>query len=191
VRLLAHSKKNTEELLEELLSEEACLKIQRVIGRFLFNEGYGGDFIVAAEDLAQKAVLAALKGLPNFKQESSISTWLHRIAINQAKSFMKSGGSKVYYPARTHGVDGQQNDDDPEDVGSAVEDILEQRRVIGILRRKFGHDPERYLPLVLYAHFSLKYEEIAALTSRTPKAVKAAICQARKEIRALVEGHES
>ena len=35
-----------------------------------------------ASDLAQETFVRAWKGLPNFKRESALSTWLYRIAVN-------------------------------------------------------------------------------------------------------------
>src|SRR5258705_5676621 len=38
-----------------------------------------------AEDVAQEAILKAFKNLARFRQEAKFSTWLIRIAINEAK----------------------------------------------------------------------------------------------------------
>lgn len=42
-----------------------------------------------AEDVTQEVFLRAFRALPGFREKSSVSTWLHRIAINAASDFMK------------------------------------------------------------------------------------------------------
>ncbi len=43
-----------------------------------------------AEDLAQDALLRALKALPNFRGESALSTWVYRITVNTWKNRVRS-----------------------------------------------------------------------------------------------------
>jgi RNA polymerase sigma-70 factor, ECF subfamily len=43
-----------------------------------------------AEDLAQDALLRALRALPNFRGDSSHSTWLYRITVNTWKNRVRS-----------------------------------------------------------------------------------------------------
>lgn len=42
-----------------------------------------------ADDVLQNTFLKAWKGLPDFKQESALFTWLYRIATNEALAFLK------------------------------------------------------------------------------------------------------
>ena len=42
-----------------------------------------------ADDLVQNVFLKAWNGLDNFKQQSKLSTWLYRIAINEALDFLR------------------------------------------------------------------------------------------------------
>lgn len=42
-----------------------------------------------ADDLTQEVFLRALRGIGGFRWRSSFSTWLHRIAINQARDFLR------------------------------------------------------------------------------------------------------
>src|SRR5208282_5648764 len=43
-----------------------------------------------AEDVAQDAFISAFRGLNHFRCESRFYTWFHRIAINTARSALKS-----------------------------------------------------------------------------------------------------
>lgn len=42
-----------------------------------------------ADDVAQDAMLRALAGLRTFRGEAGFATWLHRIAVNTAKNFLR------------------------------------------------------------------------------------------------------
>lgn len=43
-----------------------------------------------AEELSQEVFIRAYRGLPNFQQKSSFSTWVIRIALNHSHSYFKS-----------------------------------------------------------------------------------------------------
>jgi RNA polymerase sigma-70 factor, ECF subfamily len=43
-----------------------------------------------AEDVSQETFIKAYRGLKHFRCESAFYTWLHRIAINSAKTFLKA-----------------------------------------------------------------------------------------------------
>ena len=47
-----------------------------------------GD-LADAQDVHQEALLAAYRGLSGFRQDSEFSTWLYRIAVNQALRFRR------------------------------------------------------------------------------------------------------
>ncbi len=54
-------------------------RIQSIAGRFLRNHA-------DAEEVAQDTFIRAYRGLARFRGESSLATWLHRIAINLARN---------------------------------------------------------------------------------------------------------
>lgn len=43
-----------------------------------------------SEDIAQTAILKAIRGLPDFKGNSSIDTWLYRIVVNTWYNYKRS-----------------------------------------------------------------------------------------------------
>ncbi len=59
------------------LVEETSPKIYRLLLKMLGDEA-------DAEDALQDAYLKALRSLPGFEERSSLSTWLYRIAVNEA-----------------------------------------------------------------------------------------------------------
>jgi RNA polymerase sigma-70 factor (ECF subfamily) len=67
----------------EVLVQRHEKKIFNLVYRWL------GDYHEAA-DAAQEVFLSAYRSIKSFRGESSFSTWLYRIAINQAKNRRKS-----------------------------------------------------------------------------------------------------
>lgn len=49
-----------------------------------------------AEDALQEAFLQAWKALPAFRMESSVATWLHRLAINAALMELRARGNQAH-----------------------------------------------------------------------------------------------
>ena len=64
------------------LVEETSPQLYRTALQILANEQ-------DAEDVLQETYIKALKALPEFEGRSSLSTWLHRIAVNEALMLLR------------------------------------------------------------------------------------------------------
>jgi len=51
-----------------------------------------------ADDLVQQAFINAFRGIRHFRGGSRVSTWLHRIAVNAAYSFLRSRQRRIVEP---------------------------------------------------------------------------------------------
>lgn len=49
-----------------------------------------------ADDVLQNTFIRIYKGLPNFTQDSSLYTWMHRIAYNESLRFIEQNRKKYY-----------------------------------------------------------------------------------------------
>ncbi len=78
-----------EKELYELLVKRNNQKLYRVVRSYLKDE-------VEIEDVMQNSYLKAYSKLFQFKSDSSFSTWLIRIGINEALALLKEKG-KLYY----------------------------------------------------------------------------------------------
>jgi RNA polymerase sigma-70 factor (ECF subfamily) len=63
---------------------QALLSAHRATALRLAYRLCGGD-AAAAEDVAQEALLAAWRALPQFRGEAGLSTWLHTILVREAR----------------------------------------------------------------------------------------------------------
>ena len=48
-----------------------------------------------ADDVTQEALLRALKGLDGFRSDAAFTTWLHRVALNTARNFLRSRNRRL------------------------------------------------------------------------------------------------
>lgn len=101
------------------LVDEYSLHIYRLALRMLANPQ-------EAEDVLQETFLKALRALPNFEGRSSLSTWLYRIAVNEALMLMRKRKPEVSLSA-------------PDENGNEEEDTEEMQIV------DWGHLPESEL----------------------------------------------
>lgn len=88
---------------EELITLHAA-PILRLLGRMLGNSA-------DAEEVAQETFLKAWRGLPGFRLEARFSTWLYRIAVNEANRRLARNATRATLPI--------------DDVISAVPDLAE------------------------------------------------------------------
>ncbi len=72
-----------------------------------------------AEDLAQEVFVRAWKGLPRFRGESSLTTWIYRIAWNVCATHLSQKGKG---PELTPYSETEEDDDKPQGVHLGEED---------------------------------------------------------------------
>lgn len=55
-----------------------------------------------ANDVLQNTFIKIWRGLPKFRQDSAVYTWVYRIATNEALSFLRSKKENLHFDAVTH-----------------------------------------------------------------------------------------
>ena len=138
-----------------------------------------------AIDLAQETFLAAYRHLGSFRQESAFSTWLHAIAVNQARSAARRRRPAASLDAVS--ADGRRQCPEPVADLPAVSAGLEReelaRRIAAALARL---DP-RYREVVVLADMhDASYEEIAAALAIPIGTVRSRLHRGRTELRGLL-----
>lgn len=145
-----------------------------------------------AEDLTIEAFAKAFKNLSRFKKDYTFSTWLFRIATNNAIDFIRK--KKL----ETMSLDSSYKDDSGEAVKIDVEDnelnpmeetIKSQK--IELIRIFVDKLPPKYQRLVKLRYFDeLSYEEIARALEAPLGTIKAQLHRARELMYDLVKGKE-
>lgn len=162
-------------------------KTLNLIFRFVHNEQ-------DAEDIAQEVFLRAYYGARSFSPRAKFSTWLYRITVNRCFSHHKkakrhkekhpSDSDFLGDPKLAHPADIQEYpSSEPSPNGHIVRKELHQE-----IRSALDRLPaEQRMAFVLLEYAGLSYQEIATVTSASPKAVERRIYHARQKLRGLLK----
>lgn len=170
LRLLADEKSQRKafEILVSQYSEPLYRQIRRMV---LYHDD--------ADDVLQNTFIKAWKGLPAFEGRSKLSSWLYRIAVNEALDFMR-------HKRQDMSVD---NGADSIDVASRLladeyfeGDVAEARLQEAIHRLP---DVQRTVFQLKY-YENMKYSEISKILNTTEGALKASYHIAVKKISAFI-----
>ncbi|MEW6002223.1 MAG: RNA polymerase sigma factor [Nitrospirota bacterium] len=174
LRLIEKYCSGNEEALEELV-----LKYQKQVYGLIYRMT---NDIEEAKDLTQKTFLNVIKGIKDFRRESSFKTWLYRIAINVGLNHRKSRHEEVELEELLKG-----------DQPGALSRIIEKERRIYI-RKSLAEIPERQrLALLLRVYEGLSLSETAQVMGCSEGAVKANYHNAVKRLKEIlkVKGYET
>ena len=154
-----------------------------------------------AEDLAQEVFVQVFKAIGTFRNESKLSTWIYRIAINLCKNRRKY--LRVRHTSEQEALDGHEDPAHlrrgPPSLGAPAapataaqvdrpDEVTAGRQVERIvLRAILALEPTFRECLVLRDVEELSYEEIGQITGLPEGTVKSRIHRARAQLKELVE----
>jgi RNA polymerase sigma-70 factor (ECF subfamily) len=134
-----------------------------------------------AEDATHDVFLKAFRRMDQFRHQSSVRTWLYRIAINHCQNIVQSWHERHVQTTDDEAVwNGLAS---PADSPLRVLEIKELGR--RIQQALDGLSPEYRLLLLLVADKELSYDEISALVGQSPDAVRGKLHRARKAFAVL------
>ncbi len=131
---------------------------------------------VLAQDIAQEAFVRAHRGLPNFRGQAQVRSWLYRISTNLALNAVQR---RKEYPAETLPERADTYDPAADAVNRALREDLEE--AIAALPEKLKG------PLVLRELDGLSYQEIADALQLPINTVRTRILRARRALRDKME----
>lgn len=128
-----------------------------------------------ADDITQNTFIKAWKGLANFRGESKISTWLHRIAYNESISFINS--SKRIGKVEIGNVESELTPHLQQDVMYSGDEIQMK------LQTALATLPEKQKAVFIMKYYEeKKYDEISEITGTSVGALKASFHHAVTKI---------
>jgi len=145
-------------------------QVYRVCYRFVNNRD-------DAMDLAQEVFIKAFEHLANFRRESSMKTWLYRIAMNHCINHVKKNAREFVEISDNVGSTRAS-------VHSEMEQ-REQREQFRLLVKRLP--PKQKAILEMRIHEQLSYEEIATMSGRSISTIKASVFFALEKLRKLVK----
>lgn len=142
-----------------------------------------------ASDLAQTVFLKVSQSLDSFRGESSLSTWIYRIATNTAYDHASS--SPVRQKIAELLLDDDASVDDFPDSRSQVTDQEYIRReMTACIRGVVDQLPENYRTVLLLSEFEeISNAEISAILNISLDTVKIRLHRARTALRSAMECH--
>jgi RNA polymerase sigma-70 factor (ECF subfamily) len=141
-----------------------------------------------AEDVTQEVLLKAVKALPSFKGESSVSTWLYRIMTNACIDLRRKSTNRktVYFFGKNSDAE-ETLVIDPADPLPLPEEQYELNEMRTVIQRALARlTPEHRTTLILHDLHGFKYQEIAAITKTGLGTVKSRLFYARQEMRRML-----
>lgn len=110
-----------------------------------------------ADDVLQNTFLRIYKSLPNFKQNSSLHTWMYRIAYNESIRFLEQNKKKQHYSI---------DDINDKYLDSLFEDTFFDGNEIQIkLHKLLSELPEKQRQVFQMKYYDdLKFREITSIT---------------------------
>jgi RNA polymerase sigma-70 factor, ECF subfamily len=157
-------------------------RLYRLARGILRNDG-------EAEDVVQETYVRAFTHLSDFRGESSLSTWLSRIAMNEALGRLRRERPGVELSSLPQGMLEAQIIQFP--LMSAADDpekSMAQREILHVVERAIDELPEPFrLVFITRVVESMNVEETAEILDLKPETVKTRLHRARAMLRDSVE----
>ncbi len=145
-----------------------------------------------AEDLTMEAFAKAFRNLQKFKKDYTFSTWLFRIATNNAIDFIRKKKLKTMSLNNTLTDDGGNsvNIDVEDDENNPQDEYIKTQR-IEMVRIFVDKLPAKYRKLVKLRYFDeLSYDEIAVELGKPLGTVKAQLHRSRELLYEIAQGKD-
>ena len=135
----------------------------------------------AAEDIFQDVFIKVYKNLEDFRDESSVKTWIIRITINTSKDYLKSAYSQKVVPMMDFKEDAIVSEGDYEEVENRDRDRFVKETVMSL--------PEQYREVLLCIYFhEMSVADTAKSLGIPEGTVKSRLSRARDLMKTKLEG---
>jgi RNA polymerase sigma-70 factor, ECF subfamily len=141
-----------------------------------------------AEDVVQEAYVLAFTHLENFRGDSTLATWLARIAINEALGRLRRQRPAVEWTSLQPGVLEAQIIQFPIAAVSDPEKTMAQRQIQHVVEQAIDELPEAFrIVFITRVIEGMNVDETAEILGLKPQTVKTRLHRARTMLRGNVE----
>ena len=139
-----------------------------------------------ARDAAQEAFIAAYRNLKNFRGEAKVSSWLHRIAVNQCLTTKRRAKSRA-----EDFIDDEDGAQERTFVASPLKSpakITEQSERLTLVRQAVGALPTDLRQVIVLKEFEeMTFQEISETLELPLSTVKSRLYTALKQLKMKLE----
>jgi RNA polymerase sigma-70 factor (ECF subfamily) len=144
-----------------------------------------------ADDLTQEVFLRVYKSLPSFRGESSVKTWIYRIATNMSLDRMRSAAYKVERRTTVLSDDlvrsSAYSDIWQRKTGNDPEDVAVKTEMIDCIADYISALNENFKTVIILSEFdNMKDTEIASILGISVSNVKIRLVRARNQLKKLL-----
>lgn len=176
--LIARLQKRDEAAFEELIRQYEK-KVYTLCFRMCGNSE-------DAEEAAQDAFLALWRGIDRFRQESSLSTWIYRLATNACIDTLRRRKKQ----SGCVSLDDEELFVDAVDTSPQPQETVEHRETQKLLQEGLSALPEEYRKVLILREIEgLSYTEIAESASIELGTVKSRISRGQSLLRNFLSGN--
>lgn len=176
--LIARLQKRDEAAFEELIRQYEK-KVYTLCFRMCGNSE-------DAEEAAQDTFLALWRGIDRFRQESSLSTWIYRLATNACIDTLRRRKKQ----SGSVSLDDEELFVDAVDTSPQPQETVEHRETQKLLQEGLSALPEEYRKVLILREIEgLSYTEIAESASIELGTVKSRISRGRSLLRNFLSGN--
>ena len=156
-------------------------RLYRLARGILRNDG-------EAEDVVQETYVRAFTHLESFRGDSSLATWLSRIAMNEALGRLRRQRPSVEWSSLPQGVLEAQIIQFPRAASDDPEKSMAQREIQHVVEHAIDELPEAFrLVFITRVIEGMNVEETAEILGLKPETVKTRLHRARAMLRDHVE----
>lgn len=147
-----------------------------------------------AEDLAQDALIRALRALPKFRGDSKLSTWAYTITVNTWKNRVRAEKSRGFWKTVSFGLlggpdkDPDEPDFEPAGNDAPIDENLEKEGTASVVQKALLQlDADDRAIVVLREIEDKSYGEISSVLGLPEGTVKSRLFRARAKLKSILE----
>jgi len=173
--LVKRCKRGDQRAFAELVDHYKAM-VFTIINRMIFNKSI-------IEDLAQQVFIRVYKGVPNFRGESKLSTWIYRITYNVCLAEISLKRNQYEFVSLDeNNIESNIaiNCKNPEEIMSGIELSATIKKVVNKL------PPQYKMAITLYYFEQMPYKEIGEVMGLPMGTVKTYLHRAKKYLRNML-----
>lgn len=180
---------NDSELVEVIQNQnreiykELFRRYQRKLFVYIFHLVGNKD---ETEDILQNVFVKTYKNIENFDKEKKFSSWIYRIAHNEAVNFLKRKNKKFF--VSWEDVSASKDKLEMNSSNEIPEDIWMQQEVTQEIGNAMEKLPDKYKQILMYRYFSeYSYDKIGQILDKPVNTVGTLINRAKKKLYEVVK----